>query len=100
VEADRGVGLVAAQPQGWWYSTPLPGGRRLLTLQTDADLPAARLARSKDALLAAARETLAVATLLGKTGFRPTSNAHLTAVHGCRLEPAAGKGGWPWATRA
>jgi flavin-dependent dehydrogenase len=79
-------------PQGWWYSSPLPGGRRLLALQTDADRPAARFARSGEGLLAAARETPAVAALLVRTGFRAASPARFTAAHGCRLDPAAGEG--------
>ena len=30
--------LIESVPEGWWYSTPLPGGRRVLALLTDADL--------------------------------------------------------------
>ncbi|MFJ1707072.1 NAD(P)/FAD-dependent oxidoreductase [Kitasatospora sp. NPDC088346] len=33
---------VEAAPDGWWYTAPLPAGRRLLAWYTDADLPAAR----------------------------------------------------------
>jgi flavin-dependent dehydrogenase len=29
---------VEAVPEGWWYTTPLPGGRRVLAYLTDADL--------------------------------------------------------------
>lgn len=30
--------LIEAVPEGWWYSTPLPGQRRVIALLTDADL--------------------------------------------------------------
>lgn len=31
--------LVESAPDGWWYTAPLPDGRRLLVRYTDADLP-------------------------------------------------------------
>ena len=42
----RGSGLtvVEAVEDGWWYTAPLPDGRRVLAFFTDADLPAARIA--------------------------------------------------------
>lgn len=30
--------LIEARPDGWWYTAPLPGGRRVVGCQTDADL--------------------------------------------------------------
>ncbi|MFI5529881.1 FAD-dependent oxidoreductase [Kitasatospora sp. NPDC051853] len=33
-----GGSLVEAAPDGWWYTAPMPGGRRLLSYFTDADL--------------------------------------------------------------
>lgn len=46
--AGRGAGFsfVEAAEHGWWYSAPLPGRRRVLAFHTDADLPAAQIARS------------------------------------------------------
>ena len=42
VTSDRGdpvAGtLIESVPEGWWYSTPLPGHRRVIALLTDADL--------------------------------------------------------------
>ncbi|MFG2693074.1 tryptophan 7-halogenase [Kitasatospora sp. NPDC048407] len=55
---------VEAAPDGWWYTAPLPTGRRLLVWYTDADLPAAdpgppafaaRLAATRHVLELAAR---------------------------------------------
>lgn len=56
--ADAGDGFrgtsIEAVPMGWWYTTPLPGGRRVLALLTDADLWQARTA-DWSALLAQTR---------------------------------------------
>ena len=40
----HGAGLtyIEAQEHGWWYTAPVPGGRRVLAFHTDADLPEAR----------------------------------------------------------
>ncbi|MBV8956690.1 MAG: tryptophan 7-halogenase [Solirubrobacterales bacterium] len=37
--------LVQAAREGWWYTTPLPGGRRVVAFLTDADLMPARATR-------------------------------------------------------
>jgi len=33
-----GQTVIEAAPYGWWYAAPLPGGRLIVTLMTDADL--------------------------------------------------------------
>ena len=38
--------LVQAAADGWWYTTPLPGARRVVAFLTDADLLPRRTARS------------------------------------------------------
>ena len=35
---------IQATEDGWWYTAPIPGNRRMLAFHTDSDLPAARLA--------------------------------------------------------
>ena len=30
--------LIEAAPQGWWYTAPVPGGRRVVSYMTDADI--------------------------------------------------------------
>lgn len=54
---DRGDAIagtfIESVPEGWWYSTPLPDGRRVIALLTDADLlpaDADRSARWRSAL--------------------------------------------------
>ncbi|MFC8723438.1 tryptophan 7-halogenase, partial [Kitasatospora sp. NPDC057198] len=76
---------VEAAPDGWWYTAPLPTGRRLLAWYTDADLPAARTALPSG--LAATRH---VGPLAGAHPWppgtaprrAPAHTAHLDTVHG------------------
>jgi flavin-dependent dehydrogenase len=49
--------LVEAAGDGWWYSATLPDGRMVAACLTDADLPAARQARSAQGWLALLKET-------------------------------------------
>lgn len=99
----RGAGLthVIAEPDGWWYTAPLPGGRRVLAFHTDADLPTARDARAPEALLARAARTDTIAELIPAASaaspaspdgdLRPPA-AGFTAAHGSTLLPPAGEG--------
>lgn len=59
---EQGFVLVEAVENGWWYSAPLPGGRMIVTLMTDADLCASASLNSLPAwsrLLCAAPATQA-----------------------------------------
>ena len=54
---------VQSAPDGWWYTAPLPGGRRVLAFHTDPDI-----AKSMDlraTLLARAAEQNGIAQVLG-----------------------------------
>jgi flavin-dependent dehydrogenase len=88
---ELGVSHVEAVADGWWYSAPLPGGRRVLAFHTDADLPAARVARDRDALVAAARHAAHLARLLSACGFRPDGIGAYMAAHSAALVPCAGE---------
>ncbi|MCP2313635.1 tryptophan 7-halogenase [Kitasatospora paracochleata] len=76
---------VEAAPDGWWYTAPLPGGRRLLTWYTDADLPAARtdlptgLAATRHINSLSARHPWPSGAAPRKA---PAHTAHLDTVHG------------------
>jgi len=37
-DTDVAETLVEAAPQGWWYTAPIPGGRRVVSYMTDADI--------------------------------------------------------------
>lgn len=90
--AARGLTYVEAVEDGWWYTAPLPGGRRVLAFHTDADLAAARLVRGRGRLLGHARRAEELSSLLDETGFEPETECELTAAHGAALEPCADAG--------
>jgi flavin-dependent dehydrogenase len=88
----RGLTFVEATEHGWWYTAPMPQDRRVLAFHTDTDLPAARIARDRDALLAHAKSAYELATLLDSAGFIADETSGFTAAHSATLEPCAGDG--------
>jgi flavin-dependent dehydrogenase len=93
-EEPGGAGLtfIEAVEEGWWYTAPLPQGRRVLAFHTDADLPAARGVRSRDVLLSRAMSTVELRAVLAAADFRPDTEPGFTAAHSAILEPCAGPG--------
>ena len=89
--ARRAVTYLEAAMDGWWY-TAAAGERRLVAFHTDADLPAAGVARDPARLMDAARRTAELGALLGETGFEPGGSHGFTAAHSAILEPCAGPG--------
>jgi flavin-dependent dehydrogenase len=79
-----------ADPDGWWYTAPLPDGRRVLAFHTDADLPVAIELRSSAALLERARRTPSLHALIADAEFACEPPA-LCAAHSSRLDAAAGE---------
>jgi flavin-dependent dehydrogenase len=77
-----GLTHVIAEPDGWWYSAPLPGAQRVLAFHTDSDLDAAHDAGDRASLLARAHRTPAIAELV-------PSNAEALADDPSRDEPYA-----------
>jgi flavin-dependent dehydrogenase len=86
--AGAGFSTVEAVEDGWWYTAPVPGGRRVVALFTDADLPPARLARDRAALLAGAGRATTIRDVLA-AGFTPQSGG-VTAAHNTALDKCAG----------
>lgn len=54
------VTTVEAVPEGWWYSAPLPGERRVAALVTDADLVGAKRRQTWEESLAATHHIAAL----------------------------------------
>lgn len=90
--AARGLTHVEAVEDGWWYTAPLPCGRRVLAFHTDADLPSARLVRERVGLLSHARKARELSSLLDEAGFEPETECERTAAHGAALESCVGEG--------
>ncbi|MFB8237182.1 tryptophan 7-halogenase, partial [Kitasatospora purpeofusca] len=78
---------VEAVPEGWWYTAPLPAGRRLLAWYTDVDLPAARTALPTG--LAATRY---VGPLTGGHPWPPAAVPRRAPAHTARLDTVHGEG--------
>jgi flavin-dependent dehydrogenase len=79
---------VEAAHDGWWYTAPLPTGRRLLARYTDADLPAARRPGFAAALGATRHINSLAAQHSRATGAAPRR----APAHTVRLDTATGDG--------
>jgi flavin-dependent dehydrogenase len=93
VSADGDTTLfVTAEPDGWWYTALVPGGRRVLAFHTDADMDAARSTVDLGGLMARAREQAALEPLL--EAFRPDAGTSVSrcAAHSSWIESVAGLG--------
>jgi flavin-dependent dehydrogenase len=88
----RGLTFVEATEDGWWYSAPMPEDRRVVAFHTDADLPAARIARDRDALLAHTASAGELRSLLDSSGFAADAESGFTAAHSATLDPCASDG--------
>ena len=83
---------VTAEPDGWWYTALLPGGRRILAFHTDADLEAARSTVHIGALTARARERRALEPFLEAFRLDAGTPIGRCAAHGAWIERAVGAG--------
>lgn len=59
-----GFGQIAAVENGWWYSAPVPGNKRIISFQTDSDLLDAKIRNSAADFFEFARQTPIIAKVL------------------------------------
>jgi flavin-dependent dehydrogenase len=87
----RGSGLtvVEAAEEGWWYTAPVPDGRRVLAFLTDSDLSAAHTAHDITRLTAGTVSAPEIRAILTESEFVPISGG-FTAAHSSVLEPCGG----------
>lgn len=74
---------------GWWYSAPLPDGRRLIAFHTDADLARGGAAAG---LVERALATPGLGAVICDADLGKASAPRICAAHGARLVRAAGPG--------
>lgn len=91
VRPARAITYVESARDGWWYTAPLPGGRRLLAFHTDADL--LRAGGMHRRLVEEALSLPALAAELADADAARAGPARTCAAHGAR-PPAAGGDGW------
>ncbi len=89
---DAGTTVTIAEPDGWWYTAPLPHGRRVLAFHTDADLAVAKDLDGTAKLLTRARGQADLAALLAAVNFQPMTRAGYCAAHSSRTARSAGPG--------
>jgi flavin-dependent dehydrogenase len=85
-----GLTTIAAIADGWWYTAPLPGGRRVLAFLTDADLPSARITHQATILAQHAADTNEIGAILAECEFVPDQGG-FTAAHSSTLTPCIGE---------
>jgi flavin-dependent dehydrogenase len=88
---DAGLTSVEAVAEGWWYTAPLPGERRVLAFLTDADLAAARMAHQGTMLAEHAANTIEIGAILAESEFVPEQGG-FTAAHSSTLHSCVGDG--------
>ena len=83
----RGLTYVQAVRNGWFYTAPIPQGRRILAFHTDADLHDKR-----HGVVEWLEEATGLASLLDNVRFVPEGETSTTSARSAVLEPAAGEG--------
>jgi flavin-dependent dehydrogenase len=83
----RGLTYVQAVRNGWFYTAPIPQGRRILAFHTDADLHDKRRG-----VVEWLKEATGLASLLNNVRFVPEGETSTTSARSAVLDPAAGEG--------
>lgn len=87
-----GCTFIESEADGWWYTAPLPGGKRVLAFHTDSDLAAARVAARPSHLLHRSKTTATLRAILEACAFQPGDDAGFTGAQSTALTPCAGDG--------
>jgi flavin-dependent dehydrogenase len=90
IRCAAGFTYVEAIADGWWYSAPLPEGRRAVAFHTDSDLSVARSVADPKRLLELASVNLELGAVLSESSFSP-EHSGFTAAHSAILQPLAGR---------
>ncbi len=84
--------LVEAVPDGWWYTSPVPGGRRVFIYLTDVDLAPRGITREMRVFCTLLEQTTCVGPYLRASGYRLERPPRASAARKARLDRAAGDG--------
>lgn len=89
----RGFTYVEAVQDGWWYTAPIPGSRRVLAFHTDADLLLGTQSKGKrETLMERTRSVKELSELLSSVGFVPEASDRLAIAHSATLNVCVGEG--------
>ncbi|QIF05185.1 FAD-dependent monooxygenase [Roseimicrobium sp. ORNL1] len=84
--------FLEALPYGWCYSVLVPGGRRVFSLQTDADLLPTQEWREVAWIVRCLRESALLSRHIRQQRYTFSDPPQLTSAHSGRLERFAGDG--------
>jgi flavin-dependent dehydrogenase len=84
------MSTISAGELGWWYSAPLPNSRRVIALQTDADLAGRKAIKSSGNFIELAQVNREIAAILARN--QGEIELHQTvAANSTRLNQVAGR---------
>jgi flavin-dependent dehydrogenase len=84
--------FIESCPDGWWYSALVPGNKRIVSFQTDADLLPRDVWRTREWLVERLEQAPALSSLLRKHGYELIGAPRLTSAHSGRLPQFSGRG--------
>ena len=82
--------LVESVAGGWWYTSLVPRGRRIVVFHTDPATSACRLARTSDGFLSLLASTQYVRDRLANNGFELAGPLRIVSANTARLEAFSG----------
>jgi flavin-dependent dehydrogenase len=90
-DSGRGLTYVEAVKDGWWYTAPIPGGRRVLAFHTDADLLLVSQREKQETLLECTRSVRELSGLLSTVGFVADNRPGFAIARSAMLSACAGE---------
>lgn len=84
--------FIESCPEGWWYSALVPGRKRIVSLQTDADLLPRDFWKKREWFIQRLECTQGLSSLLQRHGYELNGTPKLTSAHSGRLERFSGEG--------
>ncbi len=90
---DAGFSYVQATKNGWWYTAPIPGEKRILSFHTDTRISTLSHFSNSQTQLNAAKQQSQLAELLNRCEFTPDKTQGRVAAHSSTLTRYSG-GNW------
>lgn len=87
---EAGISYTCTETDGWWYTSSLPGQKRIVAFYTDADLPAANATCQQPGLLRRLENNRQMFGYIQERGFVPDMHHGFCVAHTAILEQVAG----------
>lgn len=82
--------LIESVKEGWWYTSLLPGGNRVVVFFTDADTRPVKIARGRRGFVSLLGRTVHIRERLGDLSYAICGNPRAASAGTARLERAVG----------